>query len=1164
MKHNKLILTVVAALMSFVSFAQNGRITASFSNIPLSRAMAVIEEASAYSFFYDADKVVLSAKVSLSASDLSVQEAMKQMLSQVNLNFEVKGDQIVLIPEIRTATVPRTVKITVLDKDEYPIIGAAVLKTDGTGVVTDFDGVCSVSVSASDKALSVNCLGYQTKSVALGTASSIKVYLEEESLALDALVVVGYGSQKKGNLTGAISVVDSDAISGRSQSSLSNLLQGTVPGLTVTTSSGRPGAAASINIRGVNSINGGSPLVLIDGAEGDMATVNPNDVESISVIKDASAAIYGARASFGVILVTTKAGADSAEGKATVRYSGKAGWNSPTASTDFETRGYYSVYIADLFYKSYTGVNLTTYTNDDLDQLWARRNDVVEHPDRPWVMIDQRNGSDTYVYYANTDWYHHIFRDMSPTTSHNVSLSGGTKDVKYFVSGGYDYQEGIVRMTPDVYSKFNFRAKLDFNINKIMKFSSNTSYYNYLYSYPGFSGVNNLFAYAGVGGLASYPTQNPDGTSLYFTPYTGQAVFDGLMTALDYGKHSNTDKRNNFSTTAQLTITPIQQLEIKADFTYQFNNIRNTNRSVNTTYSTTPGVIEQAVTGKYENSLKEKNTIHQYMSANVFATYSDTFADSHNFKATAGFNWETKYLKDVSANGWNLLTDDLSDLNLIGQGADGEERMEVSGGQNEYAIAGVFARVNYDYKGRYLVEASGRYDGTSRFAKGHRWGFFPSASLGWRISEEDFFAPAKKVMNNLKLRYSYGKLGNQQVGYYDYVRKIVIGNQTYLFGGDKPTTATISSPNAGDLTWETAESHNLGVDVGFLNGRLNLSLEGYIRDTKNMLTAGIALPSTYGTSSPKMNSADLRSKGYELMVNWSDSFTLAGKPFNYNVSLSFNDYVTHITRYDNPERSFAKSYYVGQRVGEIWGYRVDGLFFSDEEAAMYPVDQTNVNFIIQSSAGAEQGLRGGDLKFVDLDGDGVISRGKNTVDDPGDREIIGNSEPRYHYGINLGFNWYGLDFSVFLQGVGRSDWYPGANALLFWGPYARPFASFIPKNFHHMYWTEDNKDAYYPRPRGYVATNTYDRELTSVNDRYLQNVGYCRLKNVTIGYTFPQKWMDKAKIKGLRVYFTGDNLAFIAPGLMSYYIDPEQAMNGGDLRNYSWQKTYMFGLDITF
>ena len=332
-----------------------------------------------------------------------------------------------------------TVQVTVLDKDDYPVIGAAILKADGTGDVTDVDGNCVISLSASDKSLSVSCLGYVTKTVQVGTSSKMKVYLEEETLALDALVVVGYGSQKKGNLTGAISVVDSENIAGRSQSSLSNLLQGTVPGLTVTTSSGRPGQEASVNIRGVTSITGGSPLVLIDGVEGDLALVNPNDVESISVIKDASAAIYGARASFGVILVTTKAGADS-EGKATVRYSGKAGWTSPTASTDFETRGYYSVYINNLFAKSYSGVNKYNYTSEDYDEMWARRNDKVEHPDRPWIVIKQKGGQDVYAYYGNTDWYHYIMRDEAPTTSHNVSLSGGSKNVRYFISGGYDYE----------------------------------------------------------------------------------------------------------------------------------------------------------------------------------------------------------------------------------------------------------------------------------------------------------------------------------------------------------------------------------------------------------------------------------------------------------------------------------------------------------------------------------------------------------------------------------------------------------------------------------------------------------------------------------------------------------------------------------------------------
>ena len=1164
----KLLLAVVAVFSSVVTFAQSrvDRITVNISNRPLSEAVGVIENATRFTFFYDTEKTDMTQNVSLSAVDMTLEEAMLKMLSPVGIKFEINGDQIVLISPSANVSKNAVVTVTVLDKEDYPVIGAAILRADGTGEITDIDGKCSISLSPSEKNLTISCLGYQTKVVPVGTLSRLKVYLEEEAFALDALIVVGYGTQKKGNLTGAISVVDSESISGRSQSSLSNLLQGTVPGLTVTTSSGRPGQEASVNIRGVTSITGGSPLVMIDGAEGDLATVNPNDVESISVIKDASAAIYGARASFGVILVTTKAGSDS-DGKAIVRYSGKAGWNSPTASTDFETRGYYSVYINNLFQRSYSGVNKYNYTSEDYDELWARRNDVVEHPDRPWVIIKQKGGQDVYSYYANTDWYHYVMRDVAPITSHNISLSGGSKGVKYFISGGFDYQEGIIRHDPDHNVKFNFRSKIDFDINKWMKLSSNTSYYNSGYSYPGVSGVNNTFAYLTVGGMASFPTQNPDGSSIYMTPYSEQAVFDGLLMAYDKGKHLNTDRRNNFSTTTELSMTPVKQLEIKANFTYQFNNLRNTNRAVNTTYSTVPGVIVTATSGGYQNYLKELTTIHQYMQANVYATYNDTFKDAHNLKVTLGFNWETKYLKDVVSTGYNLLSDNLNDLNLVGQAADGNKRMEVSGGQNEYAIAGVFARVNYDYKGRYLIEASGRYDGTSRFAKGHRWGFFPSASVGWRISEEEFFAPAKSVMNNLKLRYSFGRLGNQQVGYYDYIRKISIGSQTYLFGSNtKPTTATISDPNSGDLTWETAQSHNLGLDAAFFDGRLSFTAEGYIRDTKDMLTAGIALPATYGASSPKMNSADLRTKGYELSLGWADQFNLAGKPFSYNVSVSFNDYVSHITKFDNPERSFAKNYYVGMQLGEIWGYRTDGLFFSDEEAAMYPVDQTSVNFIINASSGAEKGLRGGDIKFRDLDGDGKISLGKNTVDDPGDREIIGNSQPRYHYGVNLGFKWYGFDFSLFLQGVGHVDWYPEGNAMLFWGPYARPYATLIPKNFHHMYWTEDNKDAYYPRPRGYtaLAVSGEPRQLTSVNDRYLQNVGYLRLKNVTVGYTLPANLTKKAGIQGVRVYFTSDNPAYYAPGLMSDYIDPEQAIHGGNLRVYSWQKTFMFGLDITF
>ena len=976
---------------------------------------------------------------------------------------------------------------------------------------------------------------------------------------MDEAVVVGYGTQKKVNLTGAISTVEASELANRATSTLGHMLQGSVPGLNVTMSSGRPGNSPSVNIRGMNSINGGSPLILIDGVEGSLDRVNPNDVESISVIKDASSsAVYGARASFGVILVTTKTG-NNTDGKAKLSYSGKFGFTAPTTSTDYETRGYYSVYVNDLFMYNYNGSKYSHYTDADMEQLWARRNDKVEDPSRPWVIIDQRNGRDEYVYYANTDWYHYLFQDIKPTQTHNISFSGGNDRVKYYVSGSYYDEEGQFRENTDKFTRIDFRSKISFDVTDWLNVSNNTSYVKSGYSYPGSTGVDTAFSLMTVHALASYPTRNPDGSSLYITSGSSSGnVMDGMLTALDKGLHKNNDDRDQISTTTEVTVTPFKGLEIKGNFTYTFYDYRAYNRFVNTTYSTYPGVIEELTTGsRFTDKLQEISNTHTFMQTNVYATYSKTFAEKHNLKVMAGFNWETKRLKDIRSEGYYLLSETLNDLNLVGVDAEGNKRMEVSGGQNEYAIAGVFARVNYDYKGKYLFEASGRYDGTSRFARASRWGFFPSASVGWKISEENFFSPVKDWFNYLKLRYSFGRLGNQQVGYYDYIREVNISDQTYLFGGSSlPIVANISAPVAGDLTWEVAQHQNVGVDMAFFNNRLAFTAEAYIRDTKDMLTDGIALPSVYGASSPKMNTADLRTSGYELSLSWKDMFMLAGRPFQYNVGFNFSDYTTVITKYDNPEYSFAMDYYEGMKVGEIWGYRTGGLFASDAEAAAYDVDQSSVN------GGQKDGPLGGDLKFLDLDGNKIISIGANSVKDPGDREIIGNSEPRFNYGINLGFSWCNFDVSIFIQGIGRMDWYPPSNCMAFWGPYARPYASLIPKDFHTMYWTEDNPDAYYPRPRGYIALGD-NRALTVANDRYLQNIGYCRLKNVTVGYSLPQKWMKKIKADGIRIYFTGENLAYLS-GLKSDYIDPELAMTGGELRVYPWQKTFIFGIDINF
>lgn len=1074
-----------------------------------------------------------------------------------------------------------TVTGTVVDNNGQAIMGAAVMSTDGKiGTVSDLDGKFSFKMGETPVVLEVSCLGYSSVQVTVQpTQGTVKVTLEEDSQLLDATVVVGYGSQKKSNLTGALTVVESKELENRSSLDVAHMLQGVVPGLNIDSPTGRPGQAANINIRGWNSINGGSPLVLVDGVEGDLQRVAATDVESISVIKDASAAaVYGARASFGVILVTTKSGSNSGDGKPTISYSGRFGFTAPTTCTEFETRGYYSVLVNNKFFGTYDPSLYAKYDEQGMDELWARRNDVTENPDRPWVTVSTKNGQEVYNYYANTDWYHHYFNDIKPTQSHSVTMTGGAKNFKYLLSGNYNQEQGMFAQNPDIYRKYTLRSKLSLDVTKWLNVTNNTSFFSSTYTYPGVSGINNLFDKMHVHALSSFPTENPDGTGVYTNQYTNYTLNDGLHLTVDNPGFKNADKVSNFSNTVEITIHPIKQLEIKGNYTYAQQNKSNTNRSVNVQYSKTPGVISTLDTGNFEDKLSEATSTHKYHAVNIYGTYEDTFADAHNLKVMAGFNYETKHLKDLTSKGWYLLTEDLNDLNLVGADDEGEKRVETTGGQNEYAIAGFFGRINYDYKGKYLLELSGRYDGSSRFHQDSRWGFFPSGSIGWKISEENFFKPAKDVMNLLKVRYSYGKLGNQQVGYYDYLRTVTVGKQSYLFGGDKPISASISAPNASDLTWETIEQHNIGVDMGFLNNRLNFTGEAYIRDTKDMLTAGIALPAVYGANSPKMNTASLRTKGYELSVSWKDQVKLFGHALDYSASVVFSDYVSHITKFENPERAFAKKYWEGMKYGEIWGYHVEGLFESDEQAKTRQVDQSLINTIIDQSAG-DKGLMAGDIMFADLNGNGKIDQGENTVDNPGDRRCIGNAQPRFNYGINLGLKYFGFDFSIFLQGVGKQQWYPSSEASMFWFVFNRPYDGLLPKDFLDDCWSPENPNAYWPRPRGYVAMSE-TRELGAINDRWLQELAYCRVKNVTFGYTIPSKILDKAKIKNLRIYFTGENLGYICPGLHSKYIDPEQAsVAAKELQNttfgragtaaafcktYGWQKTFMFGIDLSF
>lgn len=1070
----------------------------------------------------------------------------------------------------------RQVTGTITDEAGEPLIGVSVmLDKSRTGCMTDIDGNFSLQIPEGEATLKIVYVGYQSQQIKVAPGqNALKIVMKEDAQTLEETVVIGYGTQKKVNLTGAVASVDGKSFEDRPAATISNMLQGSVAGLNVTTTSGLPGSSPKLNIRGQASINGGAPLVLIDGSIGEIDNVNPNDVQSISVIKDASAAaVYGARAAFGVILVTTKNGQEN-DGKATVRYNGRFGWQEPTTSKDYETTGYWSVYLVNKFYTSAQGKQYITYDENDMQELLARVNDKTENPDRPWVVEQTINGRRQWKYYANTDWYNTIYRDKYFSQQHNLSLSGGIKKIRYYLSGGLNVNDGIIKINGDTFKKYNLRAKVDFPINKWINVSNNTSFYGSTYEYNGF--VESAMQRTSRHGLACYPLTNPDGSYIFKTPYQGNNFMNGRHILFMEGKSPGINRRTDFMNNTRVNYSPIKQLTISADFTYRFNQERSTNRRTNLPYRTYPDQeMQYYVTGAGEDGLQENIKTYNYYAVNALATYKDTFNDAHNLTVVAGYNYETRNYKRVFAYGNNLISNDLNDFDLVGSNAAGEIITGVEGGQHQYALQGIFGRVNYDYLGKYLVEISGRYDGSSRFSRGKRWGFFPSGSIGWRFSEEAFFEPLQSWWSNGKIRGSYGTLGNQNVSdYYTFLRKVGAApfdgddeRSKFSFGEgtNYGTYATLGSPIASNLTWEKTHQYDLGFDLGFFNNRLGATIDLYIRDTKDMLAPGVALPSVYGATSPKMNVANLRTKGYEIALNWNDSFELWGNNFSYGVGFNLSDYKSTITKYDNPNKSFAKDYYVGMELGEIWVYETDGFFKTDEEAREYTSKIDHSYDDMSKYVGS--GWQAGDLKFVDRDGDGKIGIGDNTVDSPGDRYKYGNKYAHLQYGFRANINYFGFDVSAFFQGTGNHYYYPNGYTYDFWGCYSWSYLSFIPTDFKDKIWSEDNPDAYFPRAMGYQSTGGYLKPRFK-NDRYIQNLRYLRFKNLTVGYTLPQKWTRKALMEKVRVYFTAENLCYWSPlKKNSKYLDPEAiGTHDGESNNmfYPWSKSFMFGLDVTF
>ena len=1018
----------------------------------------------------------------------------------------------------------------VTDTTGETVIGASVVvKGTTNGTITGLDGDFSLSGVTKGSILVVSFVGYQNTEVKWN-GQPLTIVLKEDTKVLDEVVVVGYGTQKKANLSGAVAAVDGKVLQDRPITNIGQGLQGVVPNLNITMNNGgAPGATSSFNIRGNTSLNGGSPLVLVDNVQMDANLVNPDDIESISVLKDAaSASIYGARAAYGVILITTKKGKKS--DKPTVSLSATGYWQSP-ALTFHNVNSMQYLTMMDEAYQNDGGSG-----HYFKSQVYQYAEDYFNGKYDSPVFFDTAYDTYKYGYCGNTDWWDELYK-TSFSQIYTANISGGNDRTTYYASVSMNDQGGILKAGDDKYNKYNANVNISSNITKWLNVSAKIAhtYTDELHPTGGTTAMNStaysgLSSYSGMmkGDLSPLmPVKHPDGH------YAGQGSYTNPVAIMEQGGNAQY-KQNDLWMTGAVKITTIKGLVINADYTWNFYG-KSSNQHVQNFYDYTavPGT-ENYYPWTNPSSVTVTNNDDYYNAFNAFAEYTFSLKEKHNFKVMVGYNQENKHKKYHYAGRKNLIDSSNPSLNL----AYGD--MAMNGSETHWSVNGFFARINYDYKGKYLLELNGRYDGSSKFPHGDRYAFFPSASVAWRVSEEKFWEPIRGWFDNFKLCASYGSLGNQALdesryGNFPYLATYGI-NTKYgaLLNGTRPVAVSVPGLVSASFTWETVNQIDFGFDASFFGGRLNTSFDWYRRNTKDMLTAGQALPAVLGTSVPQENAADMKTVGWEVSLEWNDRLS---NGFGYHIKGVLSDYQASITKFSNPTKLLG-THYVGEKLNEIWGYVSNGLFQSDEDAKA--ADQS---YLSGGSWGA------GDVKYEDLNNDGKIDIGKNTLDDSGDRKIIGNSTPRYSYGITAGFDYKGFDFEMFWQGIGKRDYWLGGSQ--FWGftdEWCTPLTSSLD------YWTEDNRDAYFPRLHHYGVNGGNHQ----VSTRYLQNAAYLRLKNVVLGYTIPRSITEKVKISRLRVFVQGENLLTSTPLIDSY--DPETLNN----MTYPINKKISVGLNSTF
>lgn len=1036
-------------------------------------------------------------------------------------------------------------KGVVKDNQGETVIGASVVVKGSTnGTITGLDGDFTLDNVKRGDVIQISYIGYVSQEV-VWQGTPLNITLKEDSQTLEEVVVVGFGSQKKANLTGSVSQVKMDDVLGeRPVTNVKNALQGSMPGLMVS-GGASPGEAKSFNIRGTVSINGMNPLVLIDNVEGDIDLLNPEDIESVTVLKDAaSSAIYGARAAAGVILITTKK-AKKGE-KFNLNYNANFGFqtsiNSPKqASLDEYLRAYQAAGFSETYYAG----------NGSVSKWREYLAGYKENPAAyPTVGDGIYIGEDGAPYYLNDKDVYKAFQETSFMQTHNLTANGGTEKLRYRLSAGLTKEDGPLIESKDTYMRKNISSFISADITDWLTQEADFRYtvadrsepmgsgdgiycMNHISFYP--SGMMPGSVNTSVG--KDLPLITPENQIRYNNPYL-----------------TDTDNTRIYLRTI---MRPIKGLELVGEYTYDRKNWQKSYYAKKWEYTTEQLGSNNSVTSDY---LFKSEDHEDYNALNLYGTYNFSIKEDHMFKVMAGFNQERKQNSWISVQTHDMIAPSAPSFTSA------TGKIIPQNSYSDYAIRGAFYRINYNYKDRYLFEANGRYDGSSKFPKDDRFGFFPSFSVGWNIARESWMEKALDYVSDLKLRASWGQIGNQNIGNYGYYSTMQpVGNSNYWLK-DGEFITYISTPGlvSNSFTWETVDTLDIGFDASMFNSRLQVTFDWYQRTTRDMLIAGIQLPAVVGTSAPMRNAADMRTRGWEIAVNWRDQIG----DWKYNVGFNLYDYKSKITKYSNNEdKLLSQNYYEGKTLGEIWGYVSDGFYTIDD------FDGPGT-WQLKDGVASLDGYnpRPGDEKFVNLNDDrgtNEINSGLNTVDSPGDQKVIGNSTPRYNFGVNLGVSYKGFSLSAILQGTAKRDVWIGGMSLFPFGGSAKAYYPVFYNQTDYWepmgscdgqytendreYWVAKNPDASLYRLYSNMQNHGSNQRAST---KYLQNGAYMRLKNITLAYTFPKALISKVSLSALKVFVSAENLATISSLPKGY--DPERLSWG-----YPFYRTLSFGLNVT-